>query len=64
MFEISGVVGEENIKPGAKERVIRLLADLPLPASTRRYFYGRWTQAVGISLDAVDLDRVGTVPSR
>jgi hypothetical protein len=54
------VLGPELMTLAAKEQVIRHLAELPLPASERRYLYGRWARMVGVEPTAADLARVAS----
>jgi hypothetical protein len=54
------VLGPELMTPRRKEQVIRRLAALPVPASERRYLYGRWARMVDVMVTSQDLERVAT----
>jgi hypothetical protein len=58
------VLGPELMTPAAKEQVIRRLAALPVPASERRYLYGRWARMVGAETSAADAERAAGAPRR
>lgn len=56
--DIRGLVGDANMTLAAKETVIRVLAALPQPATTRRFLYARWARLVGVEPIPADIDRV------
>ena len=56
--DIRGLVGDENMTLSAKATVIRLLAALQQPATTKRFLYARWARLVGVEPIPADIDRV------
>jgi len=55
---IRELVGDANMTLSQKETVIKLLAALPQPATTKRFLYARWARLVGVEPIPADVDRV------
>jgi hypothetical protein len=51
----SVILGEERMRPEAKEEVLELLRRLPALPTERRYFYVQWARQVGLKVTAEDL---------
>lgn len=52
------LVGQENMTPSAKEKVITILRGLEQPGTVKRYLYARWARLVGVQAIPADIDRV------
>jgi hypothetical protein len=56
--DIAGIVGQQNMNLGAKEEVIAILQNLPIPATAKRFLYARWARVLGAQAMKEDIDRV------
>jgi len=56
--EFFGIIPPELLDPKRKEDVIALIIKLPVDIMTKKYLLLAWAKAVGVKLDAEDIQRV------
>lgn len=53
------VVGDENMDPSLKDRVMELLSSLPIPTADQKHAFFSWSRQVGYQATSADAISLG-----